>query len=282
MTYSSPPPASRRLLLQRRVRSVAKLSPDHIIKLLGSCFSAPHWDPEWFVYQYGNTPSAGPTPFGPFVKGVIAGFMADEAALYGMSMGWPKWKPEQFTERVKSVVQDETDARNLLDAYGIDPKSSVETNVRGLIDKVTDTIFTGLPLTVAEQPNTNFSPPVSLYRFDQAEIFAQSPFNGYAYHSLDTGYFCRYPVLAGLQTQPNTKATCDRLNDAVLDFAYGVQLWEPYGTNDKIMVFNGTSSGLAVNDQPNRWRQVFDGERDRDKTVRRYNRLVGFDHDSLP
>ncbi|KIV78793.1 hypothetical protein PV11_06403 [Exophiala sideris] len=267
---------------EEKLAALRSLSSDDILGLLGRSFSTPLWDPDWYVYQDGTTPTAGPAPLGPWVKAVVTGSTKQEAAVFGMSMGWPSWTAEQFSERVKDVIQDEKDAAELMRLYGIDPKSSQETNMNGLIDMVTDTNFSGLPFIVAEQSDGASNPPISLYRFDQPDPFPQSPFYGYAYHSLDNAFFCRYPSVAGPQAPADVKATADAFNKAVLDFTNGSQPWEVYSKEQKIMVFNGKASELVKADQPDRWRKVF-GARDREKTIRRYNhKLMALGHDSLP
>ncbi|KAJ9621817.1 hypothetical protein H2204_011733 [Knufia peltigerae] len=264
-----------------KLAALRALSSDDILKLIGHSFSTPHWDPEWFVFQDGTTPTAGPAPLGPWVKGVVVGSTKHEAAVFGIGMGWRAWKPEQYKERVTAVVQDQNDATALMKAYGIDPDSSAEANLKGLIDIVTDTNFSGLPYIVAEQSSTS-SPPVSLYRFDQPDPFPKSPFYGFAFHSLDNAFFCRYPSLAGPGAAEDVRATVDKFNEAVLDFTYSKQPWETYKENQRVMVFSGTQSGLAKVDEPDRWRRIF-GERDGTKTVRRYNhKLMALGHDSLP
>ncbi|KAJ9498393.1 hypothetical protein LTR99_003242 [Exophiala xenobiotica] len=263
-----------------KLAALRALSSDDILKLIGFSFSTPHWDPEWLVHQDGTTPTAGPAPLSPWVKGVLIGSTKDEAAIFGIGMGWQTWTSNQFEERVKSVVQDEKDASELMRAYGIDSSASAETNMRGLIDMVTDTNFSGLPFIVAEQQTS--TPPISIYRFEQRDPFPKSPFHGYAYHSLDNGFFCRYPSIAGPSASEDARETANRFNGAVLDFVYGEQPWEIYWPHQKIMVFNGKGSGLEKADQPDRWRRIF-AERDGTKTVRRYNhKLMGLGHDSLP
>lgn len=265
---------------EEKLAALRAVSSDDILKLIGPSFSTPHWDPEWLVYQDGTTPTAGPAPLGPWVKGVVVGSTKHEAAVFGIGMGWRAWKPEQYKERIAAVVQDQKDATALMDAYGIDPNSSAEANLRGMIDIVTDTNFSGLPYIVAEQPSA--SPPVSLYRFEQQDPFSKSPFYGFAYHSLDNAFFCRYPALAGPNAPEDARATADKFNAAVLDFTHGKQPWETYMQNQQVMVFNGKQSGLVKVDEPDRWRRIF-GERDGSKTVRRYNhKLMALGHDSLP
>ncbi|KIW13299.1 hypothetical protein PV08_08487 [Exophiala spinifera] len=265
---------------EEKLAALRSLTSDDIVKLLGRSFATPRWDPDWFVYQDGTTATAGPASLGPWVKGVVTGSTKDEAAVFLIGMGWQAWKSEQFKEQVTSVVQDQKDATALTNAYGIDPTSPAEVNLRGLIDMVTDASFSALPYIVAEQSSA--APPISLYRFDQQDPFSKSPFYGFAFHSLDNAFFCRYPALAGPSAADDVKATVDLFNGAVLDFTYGNQPWETYKENQRVMVFNGKRSGLVKIDEPDRWRRVF-RERGGSKTVRRYNhKLMALNHDSLP
>jgi len=234
------------------------------------------------VYQDPNVPTAGPAPLGPWVKGVVAGSTKDEAAVFGVGLGWSSWTSDQFQERIRSLVPDHKLATGLMKAYNIASTSSPQVDHRGFIDMVSDCNFSGLPYIVAEQPDDGPSPPISIYRFEQVDNFAGSPFNGYAYHSFDNAFFCRYPSVAGPQAQPDTRETADRLSRGILDFAYGSQPWETYDANRRIMIFNGKASGLVKTDQADRWRQFF-GARDGEKWVRRLgHKLMGLAHNSLP
>lgn len=267
---------------EEKLAALRALPTADILKLLGSKFSTPLWDPKWFVYQDGSVPTAGPAPLAPWVKGLVTGSTKDEAAVFLFHLGLSSWVFNQFEDHVRSVVPDEKDATALMKVYNISSAASPKVNLRGYIDMVTDCNFSGLPYIVAEQAGNASSPPISIYRFEQADGFAQSPLKGYAYHALDNAFFCRLPSVAGPRAQPDTRETADRLSRAVLDFAHGSQPWETYDVNRRIMVFNGDASGLVSNEQGDRWQQLF-GARDREKPIRRLgHKLMGLGHDSLP
>ena len=150
---------------------------------------------------------------------------------------------------------------------------------------VTDSIFSGLPHTITENPSSDSSPPISLYRFDQADTFPQSPYQGYAYHALDNSFFCRLPAVAGPNADPETRETANRLSQATLDFAYGSQPWPAFTEKRGIMAFNGSKSGHVElkEDEKDRWRRVtMSGDLARAKgTWRSGNKLLGVRHSSM-
>jgi hypothetical protein len=264
------------------------LTAAEIVERMDGGFATPAWDPKWFVYHQDGTTAttAGPAPLAPWVKGVVVGSTKHEAAIFGISMGWPAWDSSQAPKRVRTAIRDDELAAELMAAYGISATAPPQTNADGLMAMQTDCGFSGLPFVVAE---TESGPPVSVYRFDQVDHLDGSPFRGHAYHSLDNAYFCRYPSVAGPDADVDGRATADRLSSAVLAFAHGRQPWEPYRSDhDTIMVFDGRSSGLAQSDQPSRWRRVLAGagaeeEGRRARSQRRAaHRLLGLRHDSLP
>ena len=86
---------------EEKLKALRSLDSDEVVKLMLPRLATPLYDDKWFVYQDGNKPIAGPAPFGPWVKGVVAGSTRDEAALFGVTQ-WRTWTPQQFEDRVKS------------------------------------------------------------------------------------------------------------------------------------------------------------------------------------
>lgn len=267
---------------EEKLAALRALTAEDIVRLMDGQFATPLYDKEWFTYQDVTKPTAGPAPIAPWVKGVIAGSTKDEAAIFGIGIGWLSWSFNQFEERVRFAVPDAALAAELMDAYGLGPTSSSETNFRAFLDIATDCNFSGLPFIVAEQPDSS-NPPVSLYRFDQPDTFDGSPFKGFSYHSLDNAYFCRLPSVAGPKAEEATRATADKLSEAVLTFTYAAQPWETYLPDQRVMVFNGKDSGLTRSEPKNRWRKITEaGDPLRAMTVKRAgHRLMGLRHCSL-
>ncbi|KIW91326.1 uncharacterized protein Z519_08222 [Cladophialophora bantiana CBS 173.52] len=265
---------------EEKLTALRNLDSMEIVRLMVPRLATPLWDDKWFVYQDGNRPIAGPAPFAPWVKGIIAGSTTHEAALFGVTQ-WRTWSSQQFADRVKSAFPNAELAQELMNAYAISATSPAETCLQGFVDMATDSIFTGLPFTIAEEPSA--SPPISLYRFDQADTFSQSPLNGYAYHALDNSFFCRLPAVAGPGADPDMKETADRLSEATINFAYGSQPWETYSSNHSIMVFNGNKSGIVKLSEMDRWRRItMSGNLARAKgTWRSGNKLLGIRHSSM-
>ncbi|OAP54372.1 hypothetical protein AYL99_11473 [Fonsecaea erecta] len=265
---------------EEKLTALRRLDSMEIVRLMTPRFATPLRDDNWFVYQEGNKPIAGPAPFAPWVKGVIAGSTKHEVAVFGATQ-WRTWSSQQFVDRVKSAFPLADLAQELMDAYGISSTAPVETCLQGFIALATDNIFAALPFVLAETPSE--SSPVSLYRFDQVDTFSQSPLKGYAYHAMDNAFFCRLPAVAGPNADPEMRETANRLSAAVTDFAYGSQPWETYSSKHRIMVFNGTESGIVELKEEDRWRRItMTGDLARTKgTWRSGNILVGIRHSSM-
>ncbi|KAH0843168.1 carboxylesterase [Fonsecaea pedrosoi] len=265
---------------EEKLTALRALDSMEIVRLMLPRFATPLWDDKWFVYQDGNRPIAGPAPFAPWVKGVVAGSTKHEAALFG-AIQWRTWSSQQFVDRVKSAFSTAELAQELMDAYGISSTAPAETCLEGFIAMITDSIFSGLPFIIAENPSD--SSPISLYRFEQTDTFSQSPLKGYAYHVLDNSFFCRLPAVAGPNADPEARETANRLSAAIIDFTHGSQPWETYSTKKRIMVFNGTKSGIVEVKEEDRWRRVtMSGDLARAKgTWRSGNKLVGIRHSSM-
>ncbi|OCT51554.1 carboxylesterase [Cladophialophora carrionii] len=266
---------------EEKLRALRDLDSMQVVKLMVPRLATPLWDDKWFVYQDGKRPIAGPAPFAPWVEGVVVGSTRDEAALFGLGQ-WKTWTSQQFEDRVLSSFSDRQLAQELADAYGISATAPAEKCLAGFVAMATDSIFSGLPYIIAEH-FAESSPPVSLYRFDQADTFEQSPLKGYAYHALDNPFFCRLPAVAGPNADPNMRETANRLSQATLDFAYGSQPWPVYGTKHTILVFNGVETRSEELTEQDRWRRItMLGDLARAKgTWRSGNKLLGIRHSSM-
>ncbi|KAL2430509.1 hypothetical protein ABEF95_009280 [Exophiala dermatitidis] len=291
-SISGAPLSSSPLSDNEKLMALRDLTADDMVRLMGTQFATPKYDKEWFTYQDPDRTTAGPAPFAPWVKAVLAGTTRDEAALFTIVRGLQKWTFAQFEERVKSAIPDPELAKELMDVYGLSDKADGPTNFRGVLDMITDCSFTGVPYILAEQEQEESdgkglgTPPVSVYRFDQQDTFKDSPLYGYAYHALDNAYFCRLPSVAGPNAAQDTKATADKMSEATLALAYGDQPWETYREKQTIMVFNGTASRLEHASPENRWRTIVEresGDPRRTRILRRAgHRLMGLLHASLP
>lgn len=271
---------------EEKLKALRNIDAMEMVKLMAPRLATPIWDEHWLVYQDGKRPFAGPAPFAPWVKSVVVGSTRDEAAIFG-AVHWQTWTAQQFVDRVNSSFSDPKLTQELSEAYGISTSASAETCLAGFVAMVTDAIFSGLPFTVADpssSSSTSPPPPVSLYRFEQADSFPQSPLKGYAYHALDNAFFCRLPAVAGADARdPDARETANRLSQAVLTFAYGSQPWPTYDTKKRIMVFDGANTRHEEVIEPNRWRRITtSGDSAREKeTWRAGNRLLGIRHCSM-
>jgi carboxylesterase type B len=266
---------------EEKLKALRKMESADVVKSILPRFSTPCWDDKWFTYQDGKRPVAGPAPFGPWVKGVVAGATRDEAALFGLGE-WRNWTPQQFEDRVKSSFTNPRVAKEMADAYGISSDAPVEKCLAGLIAMATDGGFSSLPYIVAEA-SSDTSTPVSVYRFAQADTFDVSPLKGYAWHAIDNPFFCRFPAVAGPKADPNVRETANRLSQAIFDLAYGSQPWPAYHHKNEVMVLNGKESHLEEVTGQDRWRKVAtSGDLAREKgTWRAASRLLGVRHCSM-
>ena len=266
---------------EEKLKGLRNLDSEEVVKLMLPRLATPLWDDKWFVHQEGNKPIAGPAPFAPWVKGVVAGSTRDETAVFGATQ-WKKWTSQQFADRVKSSFSEPKLAEELAEAYNISSSASQATCLAGFVAMTSDSIFSGLPFVIAEN-SSDESTPVSLYRFDQADTFEQSPLKGYAYHTLDNSFFCRLPAVAGPNADPNMQETANRWSQMVLDFAYGAQPWPAYHSKQRIMVFDGKETRHEELTEQDRWRRVtMSGDQARAKgTWRSGNKLLGIRHSSM-
>lgn len=86
------------------------------------------------------------------------------------------------------------------------------------------------------------SPTINVFRFDQPDRFPQSPFRGYAYHSIDIAFIERAPPVAGIQADPEDRETADQITEAFADFIYSETPWSPFNQDESIKLFNGRKS----------------------------------------
>ena len=267
-------------LAGEKLAALRKLDSMEVVKLMGPRFATPNWDENWFVYQDGKKPIAGPAPFGPWVKAVITGSTRDEAAIFGLTQ-WQKWTAQQFADRVSSSFSDPHLARELASAYCISTDANPKDCLAGFIAMASDSIFSGLPFTLAESSSPTC--PVSVYRFDQADTFPHTPLKGYAYHALDNAFFCRLPAVAGPKAERETRETADRLSEVVLEFARGKQPWPGYHEEQRIFILVGMQTRTQRVVERDRWRKVtmVAGEARAKGTWRSGNKLLGIRHCSM-
>ena len=94
---------------------------------------------------------------------------------------------------------------------------------------------------------------MSVYRFEQKDIFRESLYRNYAYLCLDTPLLCRLPLVAGAQAPSEMKATADFLPRSLADFVYGIQPWEPFKDTGKAILIDGDQNHL-VEPEECRWK----------------------------
>ena len=115
---------------------------------------------------------------------------------------------------------------------------------------ITDSAFTSIAHAIAFEHNEI---PISLYRFNQEDPFQASLLKGRAFHSPGNSMLFRQPTVVGPNADEGTRATSDKFCEAAIMLTHGQQPWESYNNSKKVMVFDGSKSGMLEIDGKDRW-----------------------------
>lgn len=247
---SASAPASAKLAALR------SLTAEQMVERVEAPIGRPIWDSEWFVdldpsaslSQVGNFPS--------WLKRIVIGTTKQEFAL--LLPMWASKTATEITTAIEAVIKDVHFAEEIMDAYGIRQESDNDTALHGLMAFGQDSIMPSVLPAIADRA----SPEVFVYSFDQGDDFESSFFKGYAYHSLDSVFFTRFPAVAGERASAGMRATADAFNQACAKLVYGERPWETYQIAGRVMSFDGDRSGLS--EMPIRWSR-FTSSKERQK-----------------
>ena len=226
----------------------------------------PMFDPKWFPSNSVNHRlDLAPHNFPSWLHGIIAGYTKDELVLFNLPDFFPT-KPT-IIDAIKTSLTPSCPpefTESILSTYSISTADSDASAQSCMITLCSDSLFSRTPFYLSSSP----SPPISLYRFDQPDLYPQSRYKGLAYHSLDTPYFCRMPALAGPDAAfSSTRETANAFSNAILSFvAAEGQPWECFTDGQKVMVFDGKQSGLRdLSDDLIRWKDLLSGDNEVEK-----------------
>ncbi|GLA67599.1 hypothetical protein AtubIFM54640_011267 [Aspergillus tubingensis] len=226
--------------------------------------TSPIWDPKWFV---GHTAQEAPLdcsePFPNWVKGIVAGTMRDELAIFGFTKLWrTKKSVVSGLRNALSLTEDPSFCNDVLQEYVVSDAPSDEAAVNAFITLVADACFSRVPFNLASActgSSASSSPELYLYRFDQPDEGGNSPVKGAAFHTLDNAYMTRYPAVAGPTAPHSCRATADMFSQMMLRHAYGEAPWDSY--------VDGRSSPDSSLSPQSRARFVFEGDQSRLENV---------------
>ncbi|KAL3428965.1 carboxylesterase [Aspergillus tetrazonus] len=226
--------------------------------------TSPIWDPKWFVGH--TTPEAPldcPEPFPSWVKGIVAGTMRDEMAIFGFAKLWrTKESVLSSLHNALSLSDDPSFCDDVLREYGVSDATTDQAAVNAFITLVADACFSRVPFNLASAcsgSSTSNSPALYLYRFDQPDEGETSPLKGSAFHALDNAYMARYPAVAAPTAPHSCRATADMFSQMMLRHAYGEAPWDSY-----LDSLSGADSSLS---RQSRARFVFEGDHSRLENV---------------
>lgn len=210
-----------------------------LVALAPKTLICPSWDPEWFSHQDESTPLEKAGEFPSWLDGIVIGCTAQECAMFAIVSGWSKWSIDTIHKAIPQSISDNSLADDIMRAYGIN-STSQDVALEGLIRFASEGLFANVISSASAYTN----PPVSIYSFDQVDTYKQSPFYGYAYHSLDNVFTCRLPAVAGDHAPSEWRVTADEHSRSLINFVYGLQPWEVYSSSQRIQSFNAEKSGL--------------------------------------
>lgn len=222
-----------------KLAALRSLSDDECETLLNGVYARPVWDPNWFVYQDEDLPFQDISQFPDWVQGVILGWTKDEMALW--MHNFKGLSSPQMEKWIFNVSPDRSFAQELMDSYRVGEKYAQQDSLAGLLQMATDSVFGCLPVMVGATQ----SPPISIFRFDQADTFQQSRMRGYSYHSLDVVFLFRSLPVAGPNADRGFRTTADQMTEMCARFVYGQQPWGTFQQTNEMMIFDGQSSRLV-------------------------------------
>lgn len=234
-----------------KIHALRSISDKQMTEWLdGAVLVRPTWDPAWSKSVQPDSRLDQIKSFPSWVEGLMIGSTRDETAA--VAHAWRVHSADKIRDVVASIVPDQTLAREIMHAYGIDSGVHEEV-VHGVVELTTESFFGLFPPAIGDMDAT-----VGIYRFDQTDTFEQSPYRGQAYHCLDLPFLTRTPAVAGINAHPSLKATSDALSSAIAAFVHGDLSWNSYQGSQTVMVFDGGSSGSRHMPSTARWRQFFD------------------------
>jgi hypothetical protein len=221
-----------------KLAALRDLTSAEMEDLLQGEFVQPTWDPEWFVYQSPDSWLEEFEVLPRWVKGLVVGWTKDEYALWGLAHEGRSL--ETIQELLRSCFTDEEFAREVMREYQVESATSSKQALEGLLDFGTESFFAMVPLSLTKLN----SPQVNIYRFDQIDNHEESPIRGRAYHSVDNVFFNRLPAITGSHAPLEYRHTVEAHSQAWVELCHGRQPWRPYAEEGKIMVFDGSKTGL--------------------------------------
>lgn len=228
-----------------KLAALRDLSTESLEALLNGHYAFPNWDAAWFIgvdrnkrlEEFDRPPS--------WLHNIAIGWTKDEYALWGLQ--FLTYTPEAMRDTLMSLVPDPDFGIELLHEYGIDKATTSKAAVEGILEFGTEAVFASTVLEIANIHQTSL--PVHVYRFDQVDTTDSSPFEGYAYHSIDNVFFNQLPAVTGDKAPSGFCETAQAHSQAWIDLAYGDHPWVAYGSKDgtgcQAMVFDGAQSGVT-------------------------------------
>ncbi|PYH76806.1 carboxylesterase [Aspergillus uvarum CBS 121591] len=237
--------------------------PQEVLVTWNEGATSPVWDPKWFVgHGDPEQPLDSVGTFPAWVQAIVSGTMRDEMSVFGFVKLW-KTKESVIASLRGGLFlpQDPSFCDEALHEYGIQQSSSDAAAVQGFVSVLADACFAPLPFNLANACRDPNSPPVYIYRFDQADEDENSVFKGAAYHVLDNTYTCRYPAVAGPTAPRSCQATANRFSEMMLRHAYGEAPWQSYRSSGAWNVFDGENTRVEIVDHGvQRWEKLLTTE----------------------
>lgn len=250
-----------------KLAALRALTEKQLVEYMDSPIAIPVFDTEWFVDLDAAVPIEHVDRFPSGLKSLAIGQTKHEAAL--LLPVWSALKPEDLVGAAKASIPDLQLADEVLHAYGITLEATSEV-LANFIEFVSDCMYGSVIPAIADRD----SPPVYVYRFDQKDVYENSPYHCWAFHSLDNVFFTHFPAVAGPDAPASMRATSEAHSRAVVDLVYGSSPWEPYSKAHRVMAFDGENTDLIK--VPDRWIR-FTSTKQREKMYRAAGeRVLGY------
>jgi carboxylesterase type B len=234
-----------------KLTGLRNLTCEQLEALTPTSLLVPSWDSEWFHHQDQLSPLEEGGVFPSWLDGIVIGWTKHECALFGVVDGWKDWSVKNIHDTVGRLILDSSLANDVIHAYNLN-STSQDTLFERLVRFTSDGLFESLVYCLSACA----SPPISIYRFVQIDVFEDSPFRGYAYHALDNVFMCRLPAVAGNHASLEWRTTAEAHSRLFYDFIYGHQPWDVYKSSKKIQLFSGAKSGSSVWTGPTQWTRL--------------------------
>jgi carboxylesterase type B len=227
-----------------KLAALRELTAQQLEEFLDGPIGKPVFDPEWFVGLDPTRPIEHVDRFPSWLESLAIGQTKEEGAL--LLPIWAALKPEDLIGAAKMAIPDPQLADEIVEAYGI-TLAAGSSVVANFIEFFSDCLYGSVIPAIGDRD----SPPVYVYRFDQKDVYENSPFHGWAFHSLDNAFFTQFPAVAGPAAPASMQATSKAMSQAVVDLVHGSPPWEAYQTAHRVMAFDGENTGSI--DVPDRW-----------------------------